>query len=157
RRLTGARISGDQVAGAGRRTADGIAGGLQFDSPLVIGDRVHAGHVGADVVAFDEVAGDPRLAVADPDADVLVAGDDVARGSRRAADGYVGDGADALAIETAVAEDDPRILIGHGGGARGVGTDEIAFDGDIRGSASASTEVDAEPVIAGDDVAGDGA
>src|SRR5439155_23744109 len=109
-----------------------------------------------DVVALDGVTGDPRLTIPDRNSPAPVAGDDVARPGRRAADGDVGDLADALTGERTVPEANPITLIGHSSCARGVGADEIALHGDVRDKAPASMEIDALCVIAGDDVAGTG-
>ncbi len=94
-----------------------------------------AGHVGADEVALD---GD-RVVANELDAIGLVAGDDVARGDGRAADGYL----------AGTPDEDPRDAIGHLGGAGGVGADEVALDC----GADNTAQCDAIAAIARDDIA----
>src|SRR5205823_5971722 len=106
-----------------------------------IAEGESAGGVGADVVALDGIAGrgDPDARVAD--ARGAVAGDDVARGRRRTADGVV-----------AAAQVDAIEAVAQGRVAGGVQADRVALER----VAGAARDVNANIVVAGDNIAGPG-
>src|SRR5262249_47643517 len=71
------RIPGNHIAGAGGRTADGVdAGpGVNDDAVPDVGQRHRARLIGADIVAFDKVAG--GVCVLELNAAELIAGNDI--------------------------------------------------------------------------------
>ena len=81
-------------------------------------------------------------AVLEDQAVLVVAGDDVAGGGRRAAD----DVADGGQLDAVVA-------VGDGDGAGAVGADEVALDGVVADGAGVDAVGDAVAAVAGDDVA----
>ena len=106
-------VAGGDVAFAGLGPADQVATGAAFRADaVVVGDSVGAGAIDTDIVADDRVA----VGVADPDADMLIAGNDVALGRRDTADGIVVGTAD---------EFDAVVVAGGGGGVR-VNADVVA-------------------------------
>ena len=77
------RIAGDDVAGAGHGSADGVARAFDLDTLARVAERDATGDIDADVVAENDVV---RAGVAaDEHAVVLVAGDDVPLGGEGAA------------------------------------------------------------------------
>src|SRR5262249_46400121 len=136
-----ATVPRDDVAGAGRRPADGVAGGqAEDDAGGGVAEGGGAGGVGAYVVPFDQVAGGRVEA----DAGTLVAADEVARARAGAADG-VARGESHLNARPEVAQ---------GGGPGDVGADVVAFD-QVAGGAG-ELDANAVGVVAADDVAGAG-
>src|SRR5205807_2104672 len=113
----------DQVAGAAGGTADGVAASVDdVDAGCSVGEDAGAVRPGADGVALDQVAaGHVRAAPVsggdDPHAVDAAAGNDIAGRRRRAADGVVG-----RAVEV-----DAVVRVAKGGGAGGVGTDQVAL------------------------------
>src|SRR5262249_28041788 len=80
-------VAGEEVARTGGRAADGVRRRTVEDVDAVgpVGEGGGAGRVGADAVARHRVVRGPRAL--DDDAVGTVAGDDIARGGGRAADG----------------------------------------------------------------------
>src|SRR5262249_26491973 len=83
-----AGVAGDDVAGAGLRAADGVAGRVGDLQAVAVAQARRPGRGQADGVALDHVAG--RAAIADRHPVAGVAGDDVAGPRIGAADGVVG-------------------------------------------------------------------
>src|SRR5205085_10394236 len=79
-------VGGYCVAGTRARAADGVVLRVIDEDTVTVGDGTCAGCVRADEVALHDVV--VRGAVEDSDA-VVVAGDDIARGGGRTADGIV--------------------------------------------------------------------
>src|SRR5205085_8565603 len=112
----GAVVTGDDVALAGRCAADAVtARALEVDAIKCVAEIGCAGYVRAEIVADDDVVGG---CADDEDADAAVAGDDVAGGSCRPADGVV----------VRVADGDAVDRVGQGGRAGGVCADEATGD-----------------------------
>src|SRR5665213_4536356 len=81
----GVKVAGDDVARAGRRAADGVVAPKNADAIAGIAEAVGPARIHADVIALHEISGRTQI-----DSINRVAGDDVARAGRRAADGVVG-------------------------------------------------------------------
>src|SRR5262249_695709 len=124
----------DEIAGTGSRAADRAAG-RKDDAPVAVwrGDAHLARHVGADVIALDQVA----FTAVDP---VRVAGNDIASRGGGSAGGWGRGGADAGG------------WVAQGHGPRDIGADEVALDH------VGVTSVDPKKRVPGDQVprAGDG-
>ena len=82
------RVAGDEVSRNGCGSADGVRIGVgDFDPAETVPQGCHARSIGADQIAFDEVAVGIEAAIAiQPDAELAVAGDDVPRADYGAAD-----------------------------------------------------------------------
>ena len=107
------QVAGDQVAGSGSGSSDGIAGGVhKGDSGVGIAQGIFAGGIGADEVALDSVDGGVLL---QGNPGLEVAGDLVAFAGVEAADGVVPGAVNGDAI-AGVAE---------GGGAVRAGADTV--------------------------------
>ncbi len=130
---------GGAAVGAGGADEVGCRAGNDLDADAVA-QRRSATLVGANVVTFDHVAG--RAVVGDFHAGTAVAGDDVPRTGRRAADDIVG--------RTTVDRNAP-LAAGQGSRASGVGADVVTLH-DVAVVATAADE-DAEYRVAGNDVA----
>src|SRR5262249_28838820 len=136
-------VAGDDVAGAGGRASDRVVGGGGSDDHALVdvAQRARPGQVGADEVALDDIV--RGVAELQGDAEVVVAGDDVA-GRRRGAANRIARRVDADAA-----------VVAQGGRARSVGADKVP------GHEAPGRPGEEDPVVevAGDDVAraGDGA
>ena len=118
--------AGDHVAGAGIGSADRVVLRHQVDihAGIAVAERVLARGIGADVIAFDDVAvrtkGSVVLRAIDGDAKGAVARDNVARAGGGPADGVV------VAV---VVDRYACICVAQRSCTAGVGADVIALDG----------------------------
>src|SRR5262249_29245648 len=147
----------DEVAGARRRAADGVAAGEHGDAAVGVADGGVAGDVGADVVALDHVVRGADAGEFDA-AEAAVAADDVAGRRRRAADDVAPhDGAGGGAVQLHAGRVVVPAQVAQRGGAGGVGADEVARDRvvDRADQRRGGVDVQAGGGVAAEDVAAD--
>ena len=116
------QVSRDDVARGRGRAADRDVGArrvVDLDADLFPREGVAARGVRADQIALDQVPAAAETGRAEVDSGRSVAGDQVARGGSRAADGDVG---------RPVVAEDPEIGIAVGDRAARIGADEVALD-----------------------------
>src|SRR5439155_5895395 len=137
-------IAGNNVSRCGDGAADGVAGGADDVDAIVVRHSACAGGVGADVVAFHEIAGGSD--VADLHAIAAIAGDDIACAGDEPADHVC---RDVGSIQSG--DSDAVGAVALGGGAVDAQPDVIALD-EVGGGVIAG-EGDAIAGISGDEIA----